>query len=46
MKHAEKNIYFRNVYVFIERVKNMTIIKENEMIKNNFYIYLQSITLK
>ena len=46
MKHVNKNIYFRDVHVFIEKVKNMIIIKEIKMIRNNLYIWLCNTTFK
>jgi hypothetical protein len=33
--HANKNIYYRDVHVFVERIKKMIIILESEMIKKN-----------
>ena len=41
IEHIGKNIYFRDVYLFIERIKNMTVIKNAKMIKNNFYTCLR-----
>ena len=46
IEHTEKDIYFKNVYVFIERVKNLTIIKKDESIKTNLYNCLRNIVLK
>ena len=40
--HVDKNIYFRNVYIFVDRIKNVIIIKSNKLIKNNFYIYFKN----
>ena len=36
--HVEKNIYFRDVNDFIDRVKNMTNVKNAKLIRQNFYI--------
>ncbi len=33
--HASKNIYYRDVHVFVERIKKMIIVLESEMIKKN-----------
>jgi ribosomal protein L17 len=33
--HAEKNTYYRDVHVFVERIKKMIIVLEFEMIKKN-----------
>ena len=38
IEHIEKNIYFRNVNNFINRVKNITNIKNVELIRQNLYI--------
>ena len=38
IEHSEKNIYFRDVYIFIERIKNIAQIKENLIVRNNLYI--------
>ena len=43
IEHIEKNIYFRNVHLFIERIKNMTVIKNAKMIKNNLYTRFRDI---
>ena len=46
IKHTRKNIYFRDVHMFIEKVKNMIFIKRNEAVKTNLYNRLKSIVLK
>ena len=45
IKHFDKNIYFRDVDMFIDRVKNMTIVKNVELIRQNFYICFRDIVL-
>ena len=35
IEYIEKNIYFRNVHLFIERVKNLTVVKNVDKIWNN-----------
>ena len=35
MKHAEKNIYFKNVHLFVIRIKKTAMTKNNQLIKNN-----------
>jgi hypothetical protein len=45
MQHAEKNTYFRDVHFFIDRVKNIVVIKEAETIRNNLYICLRDIAM-
>ena len=46
IEHAEKNTYFRNIHVFIERVKDIIIVKNFELIWNNFYTCFRRIALK
>ncbi len=41
MQHVEKNTYFRDVHLFIERVKNFAIAKEIETVRNNLYTCLR-----
>ena len=43
IEHIRKDIYFRDVHLFIERIKDMIIIKSAKMIKNNFYICFRDI---
>ena len=38
IKYFDKNIYFRDVDIFIDRVKNMIVIKNVELIRQNLYI--------
>jgi hypothetical protein len=45
MQHAEKNTYFRNVHFFIDRVKDMIVIREIEAVRNNLYICLRDIAI-
>ena len=45
IEHIEKNIYFRNVNDFIDRVKNITNIKNVELIRQNLYICFRDTTL-
>ncbi len=46
IEYIEKDIYFCDVHVFIERCKNMVAIKDSKIIKNNLYIYLRGVALK
>ena len=41
IEHIEKNIYFRDVHLFIERIKDMIVIKNAKMIRNNLYTCLR-----
>ena len=43
IKHFDKNIYFRDVNMFIDRVKNMIVVKNIELIRQNLYIYFRNI---
>ena len=38
MKHVDKNIYFRDVHMFVDRIKNVIVIKSDKLVKNNLYI--------
>ena len=33
--HSEKNIYYKNVYVFVEKIKKMTIIFDVKIVRQN-----------
>ena len=35
IEHIEKETYFRNVYLFFERVRNLALIKNIEIIREN-----------
>ena len=35
MKHAEKNIYFKNIHLFVTRIKKIAMIKDSQLIKDN-----------
>ena len=37
IKHVDKNIYFRNVNDFIDRVKNMIDVKKTNIIRNSVW---------
>ena len=46
MKHAEKNTYFRNVHFFIERVKNIAIIQDEQHVRDNLFTCLRDFALQ
>ena len=46
IEHAEKNIYFWNIHIFVKWVKNIIIVKDFELIRNNFYTCFKKIALK
>ena len=45
IEHIDKNMYFRNVIYFIDRIKDMTEVKKVEVIRQNLYICFRSIAL-
>ena len=45
IEHANKNTYFRDVHLFTERIKNMIIVKKNELTRQNLYICLREFVL-
>ena len=46
MKHANKDIYFRDVHLFLDRVKNMTLIHDDQFVRENLFICLRDIALQ
>ena len=46
VEHVEKNMYFRNIYVFMKRIKDIIIVKNSELIRNNLYTCFKEIALK
>ena len=46
MKHANKNIYFWNVHLFLNKVKNMTLIHDDQFVRKNLFICLRDIALQ
>ena len=44
--HIDKNIYFRDVHLFIVRTKELIITKNEQLIKNNLWLSLQNTALK
>ena len=46
MKHAGKNIYFRNIHLFVTKIKEIAMIKKNQLIRNNLWICLKDTALK
>ena len=45
IEHSKKDIYFRNVHVFIERIKDMSQIKSEAIVRNNLYTCLRKTAL-
>ena len=46
MKHADKNTYFRNIHLFITRAKEMTITKDDQVVRDNLWMSFRDIALK
>ena len=44
--NIDKNIYFRDVHLFIVRFKEMTFIRNEQLIKNNLWFNLKNTALK
>ena len=42
MEHEGKNNYFRDVHIFVNRMRNLIIIKSDKLVKNNLYICFKS----
>ena len=42
----KKDLYYRSIILFIKRVKNLTTIKSNTLIKTNLNISLRDIILR
>jgi hypothetical protein len=38
VQHANKNTYFRDVHLFIDRAKDIALVKDYDAVKNNLYI--------
>ena len=46
MKYAKKETYFRDIIIFINRIKNIIRVKDVKFIQNNFQIYLRDETFE
>ena len=44
MENAGKTLYFRDIHMFVNRVKNLTIIKKDKVARDNLYICFKSKT--
>ena len=44
--HIDKDIYFRDVHLFIVRVKKLIITKDEQLVRNNLWFSLQNIALE
>jgi hypothetical protein len=45
IEHVEKSIYFRNVHLFLKRVKNVVRVKNVNQVRENLFICLRDLTL-
>ena len=43
---ADKNTYIRDVYLFIDRVEDMTRIRNSKLVRNNLYTYFKEIVMQ
>ena len=41
MEYIKKKIYFRNIFIFIDRIKDVIRVKEVKLLRNNLQIYLK-----
>jgi hypothetical protein len=46
IEHAEKNIYFRDVHLFLKRVKNVAKVKNAAQIRENLFTCLRELALQ
>ena len=46
MKHAKKDIYFRNVHMFIKRTKNIATIQSDQYVRDNLFTCLRKAVLQ
>ena len=46
IKYAKKKNYFRNIIIFIDKIKDVIKVKKIELLRNNFQIYLRDEILK
>ena len=46
MKHSEKDIYFRNIHLFLKRCSNIATIKGDQIVRNNLFICLRELALQ
>ena len=46
IEYAGKKIYFRDITIFIDRIKDIARVKSVELLRNNLQIYLRDEVLK
>jgi hypothetical protein len=46
IKHVDKDIYFRNVHLFLKRVKDVIRVKNVNQVRKNLFICLRELTLQ
>ena len=45
IEHSNKSIFFRDIYIFVNRVKNIAYAKKDILLRQNLQIYLRETTL-
>ena len=45
LKHSNKNTYYKDVHVFVKRIKEMTIVLKTKMVKRNLFSCLRDTAL-
>ena len=43
MKYAEKNAHYRDIHLFIIKAKEMTIIKDAQLIQDNLWLNFKNV---
>ena len=46
IKHSEKDVYFRDVYFFLKRCSDIVTIKNDQLVRNNLFIFLWELALQ
>ena len=46
MEHSEKDTYFRDIHLFLERCSNIATIKDDQIVRNNLFTCLRGIALQ
>jgi hypothetical protein len=46
IEHVDKNTYFRNVHLFLKRVKDVIRVKDVNQVRENLFICLRRLTLQ
>ena len=46
MEHVNKDTHFRNVYLFVERAKNIATIQDDQHMRNNLFTFFKEFALQ